>query len=441
MGCLVWWAINVGKGAARFEMLDPKVQRLGDAAVLTYNFVSYGGDEDALRWNCTEVFRRRGETGSSRRPKCSPGGGAPERKVPNRRRRELHSGILWTSSPRRADNPLLAPWTGPFGAPPFPRLQPNISAGFDAAIGVERAEIASINANPRPRRPSTTRFLRWSGRRALDRVCAAFFDLAAPTQRRTRDIERDIAPCLHANTARSISTMRCSPASTLARRTRRRALDAEAARRRSLSRRFRARGRRLDAGEEERLAEIGEARDAGSPIRTERARRRKSLRVGAGRPRDLVGLPGSFLAAAATGCGARRARQTHRYALALLDRPFLHFSARRDLREKACRAFVARGDNGGAHYNGALMARPCGCAPSGRPFRLFQLRRISASTTPWPRRPSGARSHEAGLGAARAQALREAASLQEMIAAEGGNFELEAMGLALLRGKAAQGAV
>jgi len=49
-------------GAARFEMLDPKVQRLGDAAVLTYNFVSYGGDEDALRWNCTEVFRRRGET-------------------------------------------------------------------------------------------------------------------------------------------------------------------------------------------------------------------------------------------------------------------------------------------------------------------------------------------------------------------------------------------
>ena len=48
--------------AARFEMLDPKVQRLGEAAVLTYNFVSWGGGEDALRWNCTEVFRRRGDT-------------------------------------------------------------------------------------------------------------------------------------------------------------------------------------------------------------------------------------------------------------------------------------------------------------------------------------------------------------------------------------------
>jgi ketosteroid isomerase-like protein len=48
--------------AARFEMLNPKVQRIGDAAVLTFNFVSYGGNDDALRWNCTEVFRRRGET-------------------------------------------------------------------------------------------------------------------------------------------------------------------------------------------------------------------------------------------------------------------------------------------------------------------------------------------------------------------------------------------
>ncbi|MGD0184934.1 MAG: nuclear transport factor 2 family protein [Roseiarcus sp.] len=45
--------------AARFEMLNPRVQRTGDAAILTFNFVSYGGNEDALRWNCTEVFRRR----------------------------------------------------------------------------------------------------------------------------------------------------------------------------------------------------------------------------------------------------------------------------------------------------------------------------------------------------------------------------------------------
>jgi hypothetical protein len=38
-------------------LINPKVQRIGDAAVLTFNFVSYGGNENGLRWNCTEVYR------------------------------------------------------------------------------------------------------------------------------------------------------------------------------------------------------------------------------------------------------------------------------------------------------------------------------------------------------------------------------------------------
>ena len=46
--------------ADRFELLNPKVQRIGEAAVLTFNFVSYGGNENELRWNCTEVYRHVG---------------------------------------------------------------------------------------------------------------------------------------------------------------------------------------------------------------------------------------------------------------------------------------------------------------------------------------------------------------------------------------------
>lgn len=42
----------------RYELLNPKVQLIGDAAVLTFNYVSYGGNEDEFRWNCTEVYRR-----------------------------------------------------------------------------------------------------------------------------------------------------------------------------------------------------------------------------------------------------------------------------------------------------------------------------------------------------------------------------------------------
>jgi len=47
--------------AERFELIEPHVQHVGDAAVLTFNFVSYGGNENALRWNCTEVYRHRND--------------------------------------------------------------------------------------------------------------------------------------------------------------------------------------------------------------------------------------------------------------------------------------------------------------------------------------------------------------------------------------------
>lgn len=45
----------------RDEMLNPKVQSVGGAAVLTFDYVSYGGSEDQYRWHCTEVYRRDGE--------------------------------------------------------------------------------------------------------------------------------------------------------------------------------------------------------------------------------------------------------------------------------------------------------------------------------------------------------------------------------------------
>jgi predicted enzyme related to lactoylglutathione lyase/ketosteroid isomerase-like protein len=41
----------------RYELLNPKVQLCGDAAVLTFNFVGEG-EKRTDRWNCTEVYRR-----------------------------------------------------------------------------------------------------------------------------------------------------------------------------------------------------------------------------------------------------------------------------------------------------------------------------------------------------------------------------------------------
>lgn len=42
----------------RYELLNPLVQYIGNAAILTFNYVSYGGAEDEHRWNCTEVYER-----------------------------------------------------------------------------------------------------------------------------------------------------------------------------------------------------------------------------------------------------------------------------------------------------------------------------------------------------------------------------------------------
>jgi ketosteroid isomerase-like protein len=47
----------------KYEMIDPKVQRSGDLAVLTFNLVNYGaqldgGPKTTVRWNSTEVYQR-----------------------------------------------------------------------------------------------------------------------------------------------------------------------------------------------------------------------------------------------------------------------------------------------------------------------------------------------------------------------------------------------
>jgi hypothetical protein len=44
--------------AERYELLNPLVQVIGDAAVLTFNYVSFGTAGQRSPWNCTEVYRR-----------------------------------------------------------------------------------------------------------------------------------------------------------------------------------------------------------------------------------------------------------------------------------------------------------------------------------------------------------------------------------------------
>jgi ketosteroid isomerase-like protein len=47
----------------KYELVDPRVQRVGNLAVLTFNLVNYGAQLDegpkmTIRWNSTEVYQR-----------------------------------------------------------------------------------------------------------------------------------------------------------------------------------------------------------------------------------------------------------------------------------------------------------------------------------------------------------------------------------------------
>jgi len=65
--------------APRHEMIEPHVQEIGDVAVLTFRFVSWSPNSaTAMRWNCTEVYRRQAETWRIIQTHWSFTGGKPE---------------------------------------------------------------------------------------------------------------------------------------------------------------------------------------------------------------------------------------------------------------------------------------------------------------------------------------------------------------------------
>ena len=120
----------------------------------------------------------------------------------------------------------------------------------------------------------------------------------------------------------------------------------------------------------------------------------------------------------------------------------MQFSARRDLRETMFRAFVARGAKGGAHDNAAIMRETV-------ELRAERARCSATRASPHYRlADTMAKTPEAALGLlnrvwtpARTQALREARGVAGDDRRRGRQLRLAAVGLALLRREAAQGAV
>ena len=256
-------------------------------------------------------------------------------------------------------NPLLEPWATPFAAPPFDRIRPeHVRPAFAQGMAEHLAEIAAIGGNPAaPDFVNTIAALQRSGR-ALKRVALVFSNLVASLGGPALlEIDTAMSPLLAQHGMKV-------------------ALDA------ALFRRVADLHARRDtlalAPDEARLLDrvhLGFVRSgaalapAAQARMTEIASRLAALHTQFGQnvlhderdwqmalaETELEGLP-DFVRTGARQAAAERGLAGHAITLSRsLIEPFLTFSTRRDLRQRAYAAWIARGAQEGAHDNRVLI--------------------------------------------------------------------------------------
>jgi peptidyl-dipeptidase Dcp len=247
-------------------------------------------------------------------------------------------------------NPLMQRFTSAFEAPDFASISPaDYMPAFDAAMQTHLAEIDTVANNPAaPTYANTIDALELSGE-DLERVSSVFWNIAGTDSNDDiRAIERDISPKLAAhhqavgsNAAlfRRIDTLFNAAAR----------LELTPEQKQALTKIHTAcikSGAQLEGADKARAAAIKQRlATLGTSFSQNVLKDETDWTMVLGES-DLDGLP-AFLVSAARGEAEHR--KTDGYVITLLRssvEPFLIFSARRDLREKAFRAWTSRGDHG-----------------------------------------------------------------------------------------------
>ena len=328
-------------------------------------------------------------------------------------------------------NALLAPWTTAFALPPFDLIRDeDFAPAFDQGLAEARAAIAAIADNPAPASFANTIDALELAEATLDRVAGVFFNIAGSDSTPAREaLQRDLAPKLSAFSS-EITNNRALFGRVDALWQARGTLDLTDEQQRVLMlyrRMFVRAGAELDGDRAERmtavksrLAVLG-TEFTQNLLADERAWFMELAEA------DLEGLP-DFVVASARAAAAERDLPGH---IVTLNRslivPFLQFSPRRDLRQRAYLAWVARGANGNAQDNRAIAAETLAlrqerAALLGYPdFAAFKLETEMAGN------PAAVRDLLMRVWTpARAKALADAAVLQGLMQAEGVNGDLEA---------------
>jgi len=255
-------------------------------------------------------------------------------------------------------NPLLADWDGPFGLPPFDAIRDeDFAPAFDAALAEGRAAVAAIAGNPGAADFANTIEALELADGLLDRVAGVFFNLSGSDSNPAREaLSRDLAPKLSAY-ASEITSNRALFARIEDIWARRDALDltAEQARVLMLYRRMFIRaGAQLDDDASARMTALkGRLASLGTQFTQNLLADERDWFMPLD---DLTGLP-DFLIANAAAAASERGTEGHVVTLnRSLIVPFLQYSPRRDLRQRAYEAWVARGAGGGETDNRAIAS-------------------------------------------------------------------------------------
>ncbi|MFV0512993.1 MAG: M3 family metallopeptidase [Jhaorihella sp.] len=327
-------------------------------------------------------------------------------------------------------NPILADWDTPFGIAPFAAISDNdFAPALERALERHRAEIDTIAGNAAPPSFANTIAALEAAGGALKKVLAVFFTLAGADSNPAREaLQRDLSPVLAAHRC-DIFTNGALFARIAALWARREDLDLsdEQARLLMLTHRdFLRAGAALGGPEQERLKQIAArlaalgTRFAQNLLADERAWHMDLAES------DLAELP-EFLAralrAAGAAIGARGPVVTLSRSLIV---PFLQFCPRRDLREKACRAWAARGAGGAQTDNRAIVSEILALRQERAEllgYESFSALRLETEMAGTPARVRDLLMDV--WGPARARAEKDAAVLTAMMQADGVNGPLE----------------
>ena len=252
-------------------------------------------------------------------------------------------------------NPLLQDWNTPFSLAPFDQVSDDdFAPALEQALEAHKAEIAAIADNPAPANFANTVEALEAAGHLLDQVLGVFFTVAGADSNPAREaLQRDFSPKLSAHFS-DITANKALFARVDAVWSARDALELsdEQARVLMLTHRgFVRAGAALTGTQEARMKEIkGRLAVLGTQFTQNLLADERSWFMKLEED-DLQGLP-DFVVDAARAAGEEKEAGGPVVTLSRsLITPFLQFSPRRDLRERAFKAWEARGANGGETDN------------------------------------------------------------------------------------------